>query len=456
MAPDITDPRYHPVRAVEEATTPEFGLHNFVQNTCALLLGYFYLQAVRNITNKIADHILLTSFPNLSSHWSIVPDGQSSSRLQDTQNYYLRLAFLMTGLLRWPGWYLFGLPLFECVRNVITLYTICQLLIVGFLLIIHGLTWIGLDLAALTEWKPSAPNDNNSRKDRKVVHFDSPAIRKYKETEMSRKHPSSVSMGRFLQSLPPNPLARANFYSPRKRKQVDPEMEKQQQLSWGSLFQSVPQSALAKANIFSPRKSNQEEPKNHESKLQQPQRSFQQQPSFDLFITRELNSRSQQTETAVYHSITMHENLRKMSFEELRIEHYINSKRFLVQAPPTPLLVDAGTMEPPLPIIDPQTEESEEEDPTQLTLANTPTPITEFQAEGEDNSISDLLKSSMRQIALPSWLSSRMSRDSKTTGTSTSPAVSSWESPSTTLVPSSTPPGLPPMSAQQFWGRSFT
>ncbi|MGG6499457.1 UNVERIFIED_CONTAM: hypothetical protein NY603_41715, partial [Bacteroidetes bacterium 56_B9] len=61
-----------------------------------------------------------------------------------------------------------------------------------------------------------------------------------------------------------------------------------------------------------------------------------------------------------------------MSFEELRIEHYINSKRFLVQAPPTPLLVDAGTMEPPLPIIDPQTEESEEEDPTQLTLANTP------------------------------------------------------------------------------------
>lgn len=115
MAPDITDTRYHFLRAVEEATTPDAGLHDFVQNTCALLLGYFFLRTVRDFTNKIADYVLLTSFPDLSSRWSIVPNGQSTSRLQDAQNYCLVLACLATGLLRWPGWYLFGLPLFECV-----------------------------------------------------------------------------------------------------------------------------------------------------------------------------------------------------------------------------------------------------------------------------------------------------------------------------------------------------
>lgn len=278
---------------------------------------------------------------------------------------------------------------------------------------------------------------------------------------MSRKHPSSVSMGRFLQSLPPGPLERANFYSPRKRKQVDSEMEKNQQLSWDNLFQSLPEAARSKIGPFSPRTREQEEPKYHESKVQQLQRSFQQPASSDLFIIRELNARTQQTQTMIYHSITTHENLRKTSFEELRIEHYITSKGFVVHAPPPrphpPPLVDAGTMEPP-PTTELHTEEEEHEDEFSLqsTLANTPATIVKSQVEAEDSSISDLLKSSMRQIALPSWLSSRMSRDAKATSASTSPTVTDWESPSTTLVPSSTPPGLPPVSAQQFWGRSFT
>ncbi|GIZ47843.1 hypothetical protein CKM354_001092300 [Cercospora kikuchii] len=455
MAPDIIDTKYHLVRAIEEATTAGSGLHTFVQNTCALLLGYFSLRRERDFTNKIADYVLLTNFPDLSSRWCIAPGGQRTSRLQDTQDYYLRLALLVTGLLRWPGWYLFGLPLFECVRYTIILYTICQLLIIGLLLIIHGLTCIGLDLAALTEWKPSAPTESNSRKEKKVVHFDSPAIRKSKETEMSRKHPSSVSMGRFLQSLPPGPLERANFYSPRKRKQVDSEMEKNQQLSWDNLFQSLPEAARSKIGPFSPRTREQEEPKYHESKVQQLQRSFQQPASSDLFIIRELNVRTQQTETMIYHSITTHENLRETSFEELRIEHYARIEGLSIASLPS---LDTYIKAIPLPITESQTEtvEEEDEEPTRSTLANTPPPIAEPQVEAEDSSISDLLKSSMRQIALPSWLSSRMSRDAKTTSVATSPAVTDWESPATTLVPSSTPPGLPPISAQQFWGRSFT
>lgn len=117
MAPAIIDTKYHLVRAIEEATTAGSGLHTFVQNTCALLLGYFSLRRERDFTNKIADYVLLTNFPDLSSRWCIAPEGQRTSRHQDTQDYYLRLALLVTGLLRWPGRYLFGLPLFECVST---------------------------------------------------------------------------------------------------------------------------------------------------------------------------------------------------------------------------------------------------------------------------------------------------------------------------------------------------
>lgn len=120
MAPDVAvaeeDFKYYFVRALEEATTtPNSRLHALVNNSCALLLGYFILRTVRDFANKVIDHVLLNNFPVLSSQWCIVQEGQNASLLRERQKYYMRLACLATGLLWWLGGYLCGVEVVECV-----------------------------------------------------------------------------------------------------------------------------------------------------------------------------------------------------------------------------------------------------------------------------------------------------------------------------------------------------
>ncbi|KAF2208361.1 hypothetical protein CERZMDRAFT_101428 [Cercospora zeae-maydis SCOH1-5] len=467
MAPDVAvaeeDFKYYFVRALEEATTtPNSRLHALVNNSCALLLGYFILRTVRDFANKVIDHVLLNNFPVLSSQWCIVQEGQNASLLRERQKYYMRLACLATGLLWWLGGYLCGVEVVECVRYIIILYTTCQLFVVSFLLFIHGLIWFGFNLVAFTEWDPSGTGEKeiNGKGDEKTVHFDTASTPKYRGSNMPRKHPSSVGMGRFLRSLPQGALAKANFYSPRKWKQTEPDEPElnsgKQQKNWNKYQQAKHPEHHQKRNF------------EHHHQLQ-PEKYRVQQPIPDLFITREYNSTTHQTETLIYHPITTREKYWDTSFEELRVEHYLTCQKFVtIQVAPEarpPLQAPLITLE-----ITPPSNPSAFT-ATTSTFSSFSSAESEEQEEEEqtENSISDLLKSSIRQIALPSWLSSRMSRDDRTktatmtttmTTTNTSSPISFTDdgesSLATTLVASSTPPGLPPASVEWMWGRRFT
>ncbi|KAM3417898.1 hypothetical protein BST61_g6117 [Cercospora zeina] len=321
MASDVAaveeDFKHYFVRAIEEATTtPDSGLHQFVQTSCALLLGYFLLRTVRDFANKIIDHVLLNDFPVLSSRWCIVPEGQDTSLLRERQEFYMRLACLATGLLWWLGGYLCGWEMVWCVRYIVVLYTSCQLFVVCFLLFVHGLIWVGFNVAPLTEWDRSGTGkeEGDGKGDTKSVHFDTPSTAKYRGPNMPRKHPSSVGMGRFLSSLPQGALAKANFYSPRMRKQPDldnPELYHEKQQQQQHTNSSKHHQAM---NFKTYQQQGNLEPLQPERRVQD---------LSDLFITREYNPAIRQTETIIYHPITTREKFWDTSFEELRVEHYL-------------------------------------------------------------------------------------------------------------------------------------
>ncbi|KAM3417900.1 hypothetical protein BST61_g6117 [Cercospora zeina] len=301
MASDVAaveeDFKHYFVRAIEEATTtPDSGLHQFVQTSCALLLGYFLLRTVRDFANKIIDHVLLNDFPVLSRilhEVGVFGDGA---------------AVVVGRVFVWVG---NGL-----VRYIVVLYTSCQLFVVCFLLFVHGLIWVGFNVAPLTEWDRSGTGkeEGDGKGDTKSVHFDTPSTAKYRGPNMPRKHPSSVGMGRFLSSLPQGALAKANFYSPRMRKQPDldnPELYHEKQQQQQHTNSSKHHQAM---NFKTYQQQGNLEPLQPERRVQD---------LSDLFITREYNPAIRQTETIIYHPITTREKFWDTSFEELRVEHYL-------------------------------------------------------------------------------------------------------------------------------------
>ena len=239
-------------RVFQDATPTDIWKRDIIKNTTALVLGYFALRIITSLSNKVIDHVLLNNFPAISREWCIAPQGQNTTRLRRTQEKYLKMLYVGIVAMRWPGWFIHGWHLWECVRFGVAVFASCQLLLLALLVALHVLIWMAEKLARVTGWDPD--------KAARGVHFEGGIPGTPPQREMPRKHPSSVGMGCSLREA---------------------------DLVLGGQLEK------------------------------------------DTFIAREWNVNNRKDETIVYHAITTQEKHWDFSFEELRLQDYEKTGKFL-------------------------------------------------------------------------------------------------------------------------------
>ncbi|USW51562.1 hypothetical protein Slin15195_G048810 [Septoria linicola] len=171
-------------------------------NWAAVILGVFALRFITGFANRILDHILLYHFPELALDWCFVHEGgPKTSRLRRTQASCLKGLGAMTILMRWPGRDILHMHLWECIRFAVALFAVSQVVLIITLLSVHAYIWTGEKLAALTGWDPV-----RGGRAMRAIRFGDGTVpdtppQKFSGSDMPRKHPSSVGMGRFLKDI---------------------------------------------------------------------------------------------------------------------------------------------------------------------------------------------------------------------------------------------------------------
>lgn len=129
--------------------TPELA-----RNLAALLLAPPLLTLIIDTATKRLEHSLLRHFPELSHIWVFTGPDSATNKLQRRQKRVLHTSFLLPVLLRWPGWWVFRLHVWQCVGVVFAAVLVAE---IGLVLALEGLVWylwIAQRLMVATGWLP--------------------------------------------------------------------------------------------------------------------------------------------------------------------------------------------------------------------------------------------------------------------------------------------------------------